>query len=63
MAVRNAEGKIPVVAYMPDFEPTPENIALIKADGFSGLCAGRRFFEQEDPVASISDTISILTTL
>lgn len=63
MAVRNAGGKIPVVAYMPDFEPTPENIALIKADGFSGLCAGRKFFEQEDPVTAISDTISILTSL
>lgn len=63
MAVRNAEGKIPVVAYMPDFVPTPENIALIKGDGFSGLCAGSKFFETEDPVASISETISILTTL
>ena len=50
-------------AYMPDFVPTPENIALIKADGFSGLCAGLKFFETEDPVASISETISILTTL
>lgn len=63
MAVRNAGGQIPVVAYMPDFVPTPENIALIKADGFSGLCAGPKFFETEDPVASISETISILTTL
>ena len=63
MAVRNAEGKIPVVAYMPDFVPTPENIALIKGDGFSGLCAGSKFFETEDPVASISETISIVTTL
>lgn len=63
MVVRNAEGKIPVVAYMPDFVPTPENIALIKTDGFSGLCAGPKFFEAEDPVASVSETISILTTL
>lgn len=63
MAVRNAGGQIPVVAYMPDFVPTHENIALIKADGFSGLCAGPKFFETEDPVASISETISILTTL
>ncbi len=63
MAVRNAGGQIPVVDYMPDFVPTPENTALIKADGFSGLCAGPKFFETEDPVASISETISILTTL
>ena len=63
MAVRDAGGQIPVVAYMPDFEPSPESIAMIKADGFSGLCAGPRFFEKEDPVAAISEAIAILTSL
>ncbi len=59
-AIRAADCLIPVVAYRPLSAFSDEEIALLSADGFSGLCGGAGVFSQDDPAGRIRTIIASL---
>lgn len=59
-AIRAAGCHIPVVAYRPLSAFSDEEIALLSADGFSGLCGGAGIFSEADPAGRIRAIIAEL---
>lgn len=58
--VRQAGCNIPVVALLPDMPLSDAYAKSVLEAGFTGICAGARFFDGENPVAEIE---SLLNTL
>ncbi len=52
-AIRAAGCDIPVVAYIPDMKPDAASVRELLRQGFTGICAGKEFFNGTDPVADI----------
>ncbi|MDE6157624.1 MAG: thiamine phosphate synthase [Muribaculaceae bacterium] len=55
--VRSAGCNIPVVAYVPDMPLSIEDAGVLIDKGFSGICAGARFFDNDNPVKSIEELL------
>ncbi|MCM1067614.1 MAG: thiamine phosphate synthase [Muribaculaceae bacterium] len=58
--IRAAECQIPVVAYVPAMKVDADAAAAYMAQGFSGICAGTRFFDGADPVAEIEQLLNAI---
>ena len=58
-SLRSTGCNIPVVALVPDMEAGSDAAAFM-AQGFSGICTGKRFFTGSNPVADIEQLLNTL---